>query len=71
MLAYFKPMFHFYTPWKRQKTRGFLTFLVGIEIEHWLELGYEDRLLKPWTVAWKHLDSGFPTVGIRIRIRIG
>ena len=27
-------MFHFYTPWKRQKTRGFLAFSVGIEMEH-------------------------------------
>ena len=31
-LAYFKPMFHFYTPWKRQKTRGFVTFSGGIEL---------------------------------------
>ena len=30
----FKPIFHFYTPWKRQKTRSFLTILVGIEVEH-------------------------------------
>ena len=26
-------MFCFYTPWKRQKTKGFLTFLKGIEME--------------------------------------
>ena len=25
-LNYFKPMFHFYTLWKRQKISGFLTF---------------------------------------------
>ena len=24
---------HFNTPWKRQKTSGFLTFSVGVEIE--------------------------------------
>ena len=30
-------MFHFYTPWNRQKTIGFLTFLGGIEIERWYE----------------------------------
>ena len=36
--AYFKPMFHFYTPWKRHKTFGFLTFLRGIEMEHWIKL---------------------------------
>ena len=28
-------MFHFYTPWKRQKTFGFLLFSDGIEMEHW------------------------------------
>ena len=28
-------MFHFYSPWKRQKTKGFLTFSGGIEMEHW------------------------------------
>ena len=26
----FNPMFHFSTPWKRQKTVGFLKFSVGI-----------------------------------------
>ena len=26
LLAHFIPMLHFYAPWKRQKTRGFLTF---------------------------------------------
>ena len=30
-------MFHFYTPWNRQKTIGFLTFLGSIEIERWYE----------------------------------
>ena len=28
-------LLHFYTPWKRQNTKGFLTFLVGIEMEHY------------------------------------
>ena len=30
-------MFHFYTPWNRQK-KGLLTFLGGVEIEHWIEI---------------------------------
>ena len=33
---YFEGLFHFYTPWKRQKrqkTRGFLKFSGDIEIE--------------------------------------
>ena len=32
-------MFHFYTPWKRQKTKGFLTSSGGIQMEHWPKLG--------------------------------
>ena len=28
-------MSHFYTPWKRQKTKGFLKFSGGIDIWHW------------------------------------
>ena len=27
-------MFYFYTPWKCQKTKGFLTFPEGIEMEY-------------------------------------
>ena len=27
-------MIHFYTPWKRQNTFGFLTFSGGIEMNH-------------------------------------
>ena len=34
-LTHFSPVFHFYTPWIRQKTKGFLTFSGGIEMEHW------------------------------------
>ena len=34
-LTYFSPMSHFYTPWKSQKTIGFLTFSEGIEMWHW------------------------------------
>ena len=34
-LTHFSPMLHFYTPWKRQKNKGFLTFSEGIERKHW------------------------------------
>ena len=37
-LTHFSQTFHFYTPWKRQKTIGFLMFLGGIEVEHWAKL---------------------------------
>ena len=36
-LILFTLMFHFYTPWKHQKTKSFLTFSGGIEIGHWRE----------------------------------
>ena len=32
-------MFHFYTPWKRQKIKSFLTLLGGIEMKNWAEMG--------------------------------
>ena len=38
-LTHFSPMSHFYTPWKRQKTCGFLTFSGGIEMWHWTKIG--------------------------------
>ena len=38
-LTHFSPVSHFYTPWKRQKTFGFLTFSGGIEIWHWTKMG--------------------------------
>ena len=37
--TYFSLMFKFYTPWKRQKTFDFLTFLGGIEMEHLSKIG--------------------------------
>ena len=38
----FSPVFHFYTPWKRQKTKNFLTR--DIEIKHWDKMGWLLRL---------------------------
>ena len=38
-LTHFSTIFHFYTPWKRQKTKGFLTLSGGIEMEHWTKMG--------------------------------
>ena len=36
-LTHFQPLFHFYTPWKHQKTGRFLMFSGGIEVEHCLK----------------------------------
>ena len=38
-------MLHFYTPWKRQKTKGLLTFSEGIEMEHWAKMGWTSQLV--------------------------
>ena len=36
-------MFFFCTPKKRRKTKGYLTFLKGIEMEHWAKIGQRYR----------------------------
>ena len=33
-LTHFQPMFHYYTPWKHQKTNGSLIFPGGIEMKN-------------------------------------
>ena len=38
-LTHFRPVSHFYTPRKRQKIKGFLTFSGGIEMLHWTKMG--------------------------------
>ena len=37
-------MSYFYTPWKRQKTKDFLTFSGSVEIENWSEKGQSKML---------------------------
>ena len=39
VLNHFSAVLHFYTPWKRQKTFGFLTFSWGMEMWHWTKMG--------------------------------
>ena len=39
-------MLHFYTPWKRQKTKRLLIFLGGIEMKHWANMGYRNIFFK-------------------------
>ena len=38
-ITHFSPVSHFYIPWKRQTTFGFLTFSGGIEMRHWTKMG--------------------------------
>lgn len=38
-VTHYKPISRFSTPWKRQKTRNFLTFLGAVEMEHWSGMG--------------------------------
>ena len=39
LLNPFSPVSYFYTPWKRQKIKGFLTFSGGIQMERWAKMG--------------------------------
>ena len=39
LLTHFSPVSHFYTPWKRQQNKGFLTFSGGMELWHWTKMG--------------------------------
>ena len=52
-LTHFSPVSHLYTPCKRQKNCGFLTFLVDIEIWHWLKW-VKIRFLKASFENWTH-----------------
>ena len=38
-LTHFSPMLYFYTTWKRLKTKDFITFSGGIEMENWAKMG--------------------------------
>ena len=40
-LTHFLPLARFYTPWKDQKTKGFLMFSGGIEKDQWHEMGWQ------------------------------
>ena len=37
-LTHFSPVLHFYIPWKSQKTKGFLMFSGGIDMDHWAKM---------------------------------
>ena len=39
-ISYFLPIFSFYTPWKHQKTKGFVVLLGGIKCKHLPEVGF-------------------------------
>ena len=52
---HYSTVFHFYTPWKRQKSRGFLTFSGGIEMEHCRLMEFSKMkaaVLRNWDI-WK------------------
>ena len=53
ILSHILPMSHFCTPWKRQKTEGFLTFSGGTEMKHWENMGYTNTAWIRKIIGWK------------------
>ena len=49
------PLVSFYTPWKHQKTRGFLMFPRGIEKDKWHEMGW--GFLERCNIAWEDFKT--------------
>ena len=64
ILTHFQPLFYFYTPWKHQKTGGFLMFSGGIEVEHWLKIGLVNLSeLAKFYLPWNHQETkDFPVI---------
>ena len=52
-LTHITPMSHFYTPWKRQKTSGFLTFSGGIE----MEVSWRFQEVYKWNIGVKCVNG--------------
>ena len=44
-LTHFRQIFPFYTPWKHQKTKGYLMFSGGIKWEVWPEMGLYMKII--------------------------
>ena len=61
-LIHFSPMSHFYTPWKRQKIYGFLTFSGGIEMWHWINMGLREFMQGSFLVAVKFFENDLATL---------
>ena len=54
-LTHFIPIFHLYSLWKRQKTKGFLTFARGTEMAQWAKMVKVKRIL--YHVSWWSLEK--------------
>ena len=52
-LTHFMPPISFDTPWKHQKTRGFLVFSGGIKRDQWHEMGY---FIYIWDMLYESRD---------------
>ena len=49
------PIFSFYTPWTRHKTKGFLTFSGGIQMDIWLK--WVNELAKISLILKRNLET--------------
>ena len=55
LLTHFMQVIFFDTPWKHQKTRGFLRFSGGIKKDHWHEMGDIDSIIS-WLILRKYFS---------------
>ena len=56
-LTNFSPVSHLYTLWKRQKTKGFLTFSGGIEMWHWTKMGSLQLHFSLWNTIFRSITT--------------
>ena len=55
-----KRFHHWSNIYPRRLSMGYLTFSIGIEMEHWRELGYwSTRILRYCKVLWKNVKLSF------------
>ena len=57
----FSLIFHVHSLWKRQKTKSFQTFSIGVEMENWVKVDLHKWMVSVWneTLSWNGLSNIF------------
>ena len=56
LLTYFMSLISFFTPWKLQKTRGFLVFSGILERDQWHDIGWNVRQFKQTQIVRRFIE---------------